>query len=82
MNMSPPKMFYFLSVTTCKCYVTLTRYKKQAVLDIQKSEIIQSCYVQFQLQGVKIQKPTLDRVKLLASCSLNLFSGHKRNCCR
>jgi hypothetical protein len=31
MNMSPPKMFCFLSVATCKCYVTLYRYKRQTV---------------------------------------------------
>jgi hypothetical protein len=31
MNMSPPKMFCFLSVTTCKCYVTLNRYRRHIV---------------------------------------------------
>jgi hypothetical protein len=29
--MSPPKMFCFLSVTTCKCYVTLNRYRRLTV---------------------------------------------------
>ena len=34
MNMFPPKMFCFPSVTTWKCYVTLYKYKKLTVAKI------------------------------------------------